>query len=117
MPGPVDPMRPLPPVRPDADGAHRDGREDRPRANLPMVIAQEAPADPEGEAEPAPTLKPAGPATAPFAAQILGQGGIKRGLRGGQEVLDTARSTYLENEYSGRNDRRPPKGRITKTEI
>ena len=52
-----------------------------------------------------------------FAAQMLGQGGQKRGLRGGPETLDRARSTYLETEWSGPADRRPHPGRITKTEI
>jgi len=47
----------------------------------------------------------------------MGQGGQKRGLRGGQEVLDAARSTYLGTEYSGHADRRPRAGVIRKTEI
>jgi hypothetical protein len=32
-------------------------------------------------------------------------------------VLEQARSTYLQNEYAGPNDRRPRKGQITRTEI
>jgi hypothetical protein len=51
-----------------------------------------------------------------FAAQRLG-GGEKRGLRGGPETLERAKSTYLKSEYSGPNDRRPAPGRVTKTEI
>ncbi len=51
-----------------------------------------------------------------FAAQMLG-GGEKRGLKGGAETLDRAKSTYLKSEYSGPNDRRPQPGRVTKTEI
>jgi hypothetical protein len=47
----------------------------------------------------------------------MGQGGQKRGLRGGPETLDHARTTYLETEWSGPADRRPAPGRITKTEI
>jgi hypothetical protein len=47
----------------------------------------------------------------------MGQSGQKRGLRGGQEVLDTARSTYLGTEYSGPADRRPPTGLLKKTNI
>ena len=50
------------------------------------------------------------------AAQILGEG-EKRGLKGGQETLQRARAGYLGAEYSGPADRRPKKGRITKTEI
>ena len=52
-----------------------------------------------------------------FEAQRLGQPGQKRGLKGGQEVLDQARSTYLRSEYSGAAERRPQPGKTTKTEI
>ncbi len=51
-----------------------------------------------------------------YAAQLLG-GGEKRGLKGGPETLERAKSTYLKSEYSGPNDRRPAPGRVTKTEI
>ena len=64
--------------------------------------------------EPAPPQTP-GPAA--FTAQVMGQGGQKRGLRGGPATLDHARTTYLETEWSGPADRRPAPGRITKTEI
>jgi hypothetical protein len=47
----------------------------------------------------------------------MGQGGQRRGLRGGPETLDKARSAYLEAEWSGPADRRVRTGRITKTEI
>jgi hypothetical protein len=50
-------------------------------------------------------------------AQILGQDGQKRGLRGGKPVLDQARSAYLGAEWSGANDRRPKRGLVTKTEV
>ena len=53
----------------------------------------------------------------PVDAQILGQYGVKRGLKGGKPVLDQARSAYLETEYSGAADRRPRRGLITKTEL
>lgn len=56
------------------------------------------------------------PDDATYAAQLLG-GGEKRGLRGGPETLERAKSTYLKSEYSGSNDRRPAPGRVTKTEI
>jgi len=52
-----------------------------------------------------------------FAAQLLGQDGVKRGLKGGQEVLDQARSTYLNSEYAGSADRRPQPGQAKKTDI
>lgn len=51
-----------------------------------------------------------------YAAQLL-SGGEKRGLKGGPETLERAKSTYLKSEYSGSNDRRPRPGRVTKTEI
>ncbi len=52
-----------------------------------------------------------------FVAQVLGQPGQKRGLRGGAETLEKARSAYLEAEWSGPSDRRIVRGKITKTEI
>jgi len=51
-----------------------------------------------------------------FSAQIL-SGGEKRGLKGGAETLERAKTTYLKSEYSGPNDRRPKPGQVTKTEI
>jgi hypothetical protein len=54
---------------------------------------------------------------AAFAAQVMGQGGQKRGLRGGPETLDHARHSYLETEWSGGADRRIRRGRIAKREI
>jgi hypothetical protein len=77
------------------------------QALVPVAGAQKEPVEP--------TQAPG--ADAGFAAQILGQGGQKRGLRGGPETLDKARSTYLGAEWSGPADRRPRPGRITKTEI
>lgn len=56
-------------------------------------------------------------AAAAFEAQRMGQEGVKRGLKGGQEVLDQARSTYLSSEYSGAADRRPSPGQVSKTKI
>jgi hypothetical protein len=53
---------------------------------------------------------------AAFAAQLLGQPGVKRGLKA-PGTVETARSAYLETEYSGPADRRPPKGLIKKTAI
>jgi hypothetical protein len=55
--------------------------------------------------------------TNPYAAQMLGQDGQKRGLRGGAPILTAARSAYLETEYSGENDRRPASGLILKKAI
>ena len=50
-------------------------------------------------------------------AQILGQDGVKRGLRGGKPVLDQARSAYLGTEYSGAADRRPKSGLVAQTKL
>lgn len=77
-------------------------------SNLPAVLEQQL-------TPPPPRSKRA--AFAAFAAQIMGQGGQRRGLRGGQETLDKARSTYLETEWSGPQDRRLQTGRITKTDV
>jgi hypothetical protein len=53
----------------------------------------------------------------PFAAQLIGQDGQRRGLRGGAPVLDAARSAYLGAEYSGENDRRPSSGLLVRKAI
>ncbi len=89
--------------------------ENSPNKNLPV------PAGPVIDHEPnaIPRHKRKGAAEADdttYAAQLL-SGGEKRGLRGGPETLDRAKSTYLKSEYSGPNDRRPAPGRVTKTEI
>ena len=51
-----------------------------------------------------------------FSAQMIGQDGQRRGLRGGSPVLETARTTYNGVEWSGTWDRRARKGRQAKTE-
>ena len=52
-----------------------------------------------------------------FAAQVIGQTGQRRGLKGGPPVLDAARSAYLGAEYSGAGERRPKPGRTEDTDI
>ena len=54
---------------------------------------------------------------AAFVAQQMGQTGQRRGLKGGQPVLDAARSAYLGTEYSGEAERRPPAGKAARTDI
>lgn len=76
-------------------------------SNLPstVVIAAETPGEPAqrpARARPDQT----------FQAQVLGQGGAKRGLRGGQPVLDAARSAYLATEWRGPDDRRIATGAL-----
>lgn len=119
MSGPVDPIRKVSRVqRADAVRRHEACESEamfEPKIpQLPAVIPQPESANDEPHAE---TLKGDAAASAPFAAQLYGQPGVKRGLKGGQEVLDKARATYLGAEYSGPNDRRPAKGQVTKTEI
>lgn len=50
-------------------------------------------------------------------AQVAGQTGARRGLRGGAPVLDAARSAYLEAEWRGAGDRRLPTGAIRKVTL
>lgn len=112
MTGPIDPARPFGDRRQSSRRA-----EDALRAteaapdggtNLPVVIEQTE------QATPPPPHKDS---YAAFAAHLYGQTGQRRGLKGGQPVLDAARAAYLEAEYSGPADRRPPKGLLKKTEI
>jgi hypothetical protein len=109
MTGPVDPIRAFErrqtrrrvqdDARPAVDGG----------TNLPAIIEA---AHAEDLSDPAPAE-----GFSTFAAQMYGQTGHKRGLRGGQPVIDKARAAYLETEFSGPDDRRPPKGLLRKTEI
>lgn len=109
MNGPIDPLRRPGPAR-RALPAPREA--DRRQADEEVVFAVEE--------DPQPSPPPEAPRRggfAAFAAQVMGQSGQKRGLRGGQEVLDNARSTYLGTEYSGPADRRPKAGLLKKTNI
>ncbi|WP_421739554.1 hypothetical protein [Caulobacter sp.] len=106
MNGPIDPIRRAGPAR-RALPAPRDS--DRRDEEDEIVFVRDE--------EPAPAPPPRRNGFATFAAHLMGQSGQKRGLRGGQEVLDSARSTYLGTEYSGEADRRPRAGLLKKTEI
>ncbi len=108
MNGPIDPLRRPGPAR-RALPAPRDDRRPEDEQEAVFVVEEDAP--------PPRQDPPRREGFAAFAAQILGQPCQKRGLRGGQEVLDNARSTYLGTEYSGPADRRPKAGLIKKTEI
>ena len=66
---------------------------------------------------PAPPPRSAKTPPAGLDAHLIAQDAQMRGLKGGTERLETARSAYLGAEFSGPNDRRPPKGLITKTEV
>jgi len=107
MNDPIDPIRRSGPAR-RALPAPRDS--DRHETDEETVFVVE-------DAPPPPPRPPRREGFAAFAAHVMGQSGQKRGLRGGQEVLDTARSTYLGTEYSGEADRRPKAGLLKKTNI
>jgi hypothetical protein len=99
-------------------------RAPRPRrvGRRALVPTPRAPADDASEAKAsdaarAPRPPPTPAEVAAFAAQMMGQGGQKRGLRGGPETLDHARHAYLDAEWSGGADRRHARGKIAKREI
>ena len=70
-------------------------------AQVPAGVTADKPIDPQ------PVL----------AAQLLGQDGQKRGLRGGPQTLAQARAAYLSAEWSGAIDRRNRTGLFSKTKI
>lgn len=84
------------------------------RALVPATPPPDEAADAPARAAPPP---PADPGAAVFAAQLMGQSGQRRGLKGGPPVLDAARAAYLETRYSGPADRRPKPGRTEDTDI
>ena len=103
--GPIDPIRPVRLIRRERRKGE-DAERAPPPVNVTVNIAPPAP----------PQAAPYQPPTN-LDAHLIAQSARTRGLRGGQTVLDTARSTYLATEHSGPNDRRASAGRITKTEI
>ena len=103
----VPPVTPAPGVR-----AVRRGRMLALRRSLEDFAGG---SDEAGAGPPAAAPGPGAPA-APVGAQLLGER-QRRGLRAGPEVLEQARSTYLQTEYAGPRDRRPRKGQITRTEV
>ena len=128
----TDGVRPIPPIAGNerrsgdrrATQRRTPGEGPASRALVPSDVepdsAQNGPAQ-DGPAEPAQRATlirdvSAAPAAA-FAAQLIGQGGQRTGIRGGPPVMDAARSTYLGAEYSGEKERRPPVGKTGKTEV
>ena len=98
------------PIDPVKGAAERRSRERRERERRGFSTGTDlVPVSPPTSAEPS--------AEAAFTAQVLGQSGQKRGLKGGQPVLEQARSAYLDAAFSGRSDRRPKPGKVTKTEF
>jgi len=112
----------LDPIRPYGDRRQQQRREED--KHLPPSAS---PAEPAAKSSlPVPvdaakarerTSPPPLDGQAAFSAQLLGQPGVRRGLRGGPGVVEAARSAYLETNYSGPADRRPNKGILKKTDI
>lgn len=114
----TDGVRPVGPVgERDRRSAQRREAERRAASTgrdlVPVGPVVDASPDPAMPADP---TAPADPAAA-FSAQLMGQTGQRRGLKGGPPVLNSARASYLGNEYSGENDRRPPSGLVKRTDI
>lgn len=98
-------------ARIESDRAAEAHEAERPGLPVPIEVPQAIPHATSQRAEP-PTS-----GGAVFDAQLIGQVGARRGLRAGPVAIDNASATYNRIEYSGANDRRARKGRITKTEI
>lgn len=82
-----------------------------------MLVLRERLEEQADAPDPAPSRRAATPPPpGAVGAQLLGER-PRRGLRAGPEVLEQARSTYLQNEFSGSRDRRPRKGLITRTDV
>ena len=104
--GPIEPIRPVRLVRRQAPRRDTDPQHDVQGAvSVSITIAA-------AEPHPAPTQPPTN-----VDAHLIAQEARVRGLRGGQKVLEAARHTYLETEWSGPSDRRLQVGRITKTDV
>lgn len=114
----------VPPVGPvqrrDRRDSERRAAERRAGSTSRDLVPVDDPVDiPHHEpapARPAPTPG-ADTGAAAFAAQMMGQTGQRKGLRGGPPVLGAARSSYLGTEYSGPNERRPGPGKGKKTDV
>ena len=115
-----DDVRPISAVQPrERRSSQRRGEERRAeamQARREVVPVEPAVDHATSPARPAPT-PPVDASPAAFAAQLLGQSGQKRGLKGGPPVLGAARNTYLGAEYSGPSERRPQPGKATDTDI
>jgi hypothetical protein len=115
----ADEVRPVGPVqrREDRRADDRRAAERRASSASRALVPVDFPVEPaEPPARPAPT-PPADPGAAVFAAQMMGQTGQRRGLKGGPPVLDAARSAYLGTEHSGTAERRPQPGRAKDTDV
>ena len=107
MTGPIDPIRSVRLIRRERPQPATD-EDDGSTVNVIVNVLAPPPLEP-----PTPPRQP----TPSAEAHLIAQANRVRGLRGGPKVLETARSAYLETEWSGPNDRRARAGRITRTEI
>ncbi len=117
----TDEIRPIAgPGAIDPAGERRTGeRRQRQRRDVRALVPTDEPAPFEPAPSPARAAArpPVEPGAAAVLAQQMGQTGQKRGLRGGPPVLGAARAADLETEYSGPEERRPPVGKTTDTDI
>ena len=60
---------------------------------------------------------PAAGAAGAFEAQVIGQPGVRRGLREGEPALNRARAAYLLAEWSGPQNRRLEPGLLRRTAL
>lgn len=115
-----DDVRPISAVQPRERRSTQRRGEER-RAEAMQARREIVPVEPVVDHEPSPArpapTSPIDASLAAFAAQLLGQSGQKRGLKGGPPVLGAARNTYLGAEYSGPSERRPKPGKATDTDI
>ncbi len=114
-----DEVDPISPVQRREERRARDRRSAERRAgstSRELVPTEFSPDPAPPPARPAPSAGADAPAAA-FAAQLMGQSGQRRGLKGGPPVLDEARSTYLGRAYSGAAERRPKPGKATDTDV
>ena len=115
----ADEVRPIEPVRRRGERRAADRRAEERRAGSTSraLVPTDFPAEAaEPPARPAPT-PPADPGAAVFAAQMMGQTGQRRGIKGGPPVLNAARSAYLGREHSGPTERRPAPGKAKDTDV
>jgi hypothetical protein len=108
MTSPIDPIRKSTQLRRRRASDASEAADTEAAVNLPV---------PAGPARTVPPPQAAAPADAVFSAQLIGQDGQKRGLRGGDPVIDSAKTAYNRTEWSGSRDRRARKGRAARTEI
>ena len=112
----TDEVRPVQ-RREDRRADDRRAAERRAASTSRALVPVDLPVEPAGSpARPAPA-PPADPGAAVFAAQMIGQAGQRRGLKGGPPVLDAARSAYLGAEHSGAAERRPQPGKAKDTDV